>query len=126
MDLAGLSALGQCSWQLWWEWQAWQPPSAASAAKRPRAIERSGSQIILVPTHGVAGCVTHGAIDAFDGGVGGHAPRGGRGNPLDGIAARLAGRKCALGPLPLGKELGHVTGEVLDDGHVGEWPDLDA
>ena len=68
MEAVGLSALGQCSWQLWCEWQAWQPPSAAIAAsrsrvagiahvvdERPRAVERGGPEIVLVPAHRIAG-----------------------------------------------------------------------
>ena len=72
MEAVGLSALGQCSWQLWCEWQAWQPPAAASAAsrcaiagiahvvdQRPGAIERRRAQIVLVPAHRIAGRIAH-------------------------------------------------------------------
>ena len=140
MEAVGLSALGQCSWQLWCEWQAWQPPAAASAAsrsrvariahvvdQRPGAVERGRAQIVLVPAHRIAGRIAHGAIDALDGGVGGDARRGCPARSARSASARvLLGANAPLAFCHFSKNGGHVAGEVLDDRQVGERADLDA
>ena len=53
------------------------------------------------------------------------ARRAGGRDPLDRVVPGLARREHALGLLPLLEEGGHVAGEVLDDGQVGERPDLE-
>src|SRR5262245_9809258 len=55
--------------------------------ERPGAVERRWSEVVPVPAHAIAGRVAYGAIDAFDGGVGGQARGRGRLDALDGVAA---------------------------------------
>ena len=56
-----------------------QPLRVAGVAhvvdERPGAVERGRAEIVRVPAHRVAGGVADAAIDALDGGIGGHARR---------------------------------------------------
>src|SRR5262249_10650327 len=90
------------------------------------AIERSRSQVILVPAHRIAGGITHPAIDAFDASIGCRAGCTRGADPLDWIVSRLARGEHALSPVPLRKEGLHVADQILDDAQVGERTDLHA
>src|SRR5262245_3483244 len=93
--------------------------------QRPGTIERRRPEIIRAPAHGIAGGVTDAAIDAFDAGVGGAARRAVGLDPLDVVVARLRRREDAVRLLPLLEEGPHVGHQILDDGEILQWPDLE-
>ena len=92
--------------------------------KSPRAIERGRSEIVLVPSDGIAGRVANAAVDAFDALVGGNARRSIGRNFLDLIRASFGRGKHSPGSLPFLEKHTHVRCEIFDDGQVFERADF--
>src|SRR6185312_2324033 len=94
--------------------------------KRPSAVERGGTEIILVPRHDIAGRVTDAAADAFDMLVDlaaffavGRDDR----KIFGGFRARL---EITARILPFVAEGRHLDGEILHDREVAQRLELDA
>ena len=93
--------------------------------ERPRAVQRRGTQVVLVPGNHVAGGVADAAVDAFDGRVGQLALLALRQHLCRRIVARGRADKGISGACPLLKELPHVDDQVLDPRHVAQGLDDD-